>query len=158
MLTFMPCRAQQQKEARRQARGEAIAGVIALHKLLNEFSQIHILPMHHNTLGVKCKSFQIDQNNDDQSPTAPSDRAFFLPRTVPPLDITSPTQQRQANYLSQCWGEDQQANRSTTLGSQTTNLWSRLGRMFVDFPRREEPPRADGYKRSLRQISQWIPR
>ncbi|KAJ5914732.1 hypothetical protein N7504_003615 [Penicillium tannophilum] len=142
MLTIFSCRTQQRKEAHRQARGEAIAGVTQLHKLLNGFSQIHILPTQHNTLGVK----------------SPSDRAFFLPRTVPPLDITNPTQQRQASYLSHCWGEDKQANRSTTLRSQTCNLWSRLGRMFVDFPRQEEPLRPDGYQRSLRQISQWIPK
>lgn len=158
MLPIFSCRAQQRKEAHRQARGEAIAGVTQLHKLLNEFSQMHILPTQHNTLGVKCQSFPIDQNSDDQSPSAPSDRAFFLPRTVPPLDITNPTQQRQASYLSRCWGGDKQANRSTTLRSQTCNLWSRLGRMFVDFPRQEEPLRAGGYQRSLRQISQWIPR
>ncbi|KAJ6103186.1 hypothetical protein N7486_005613 [Penicillium sp. IBT 16267x] len=157
MLTLLSRRAQQRKEAHRQARGEAIAGVTQVHKLL-KFSKWHILPTQHNILGVKCKSFPINQDSDDQSPSAPSDRAFFLPRTVPPLDLTSPTHERQASYLSRCWGEDKQANRSTTLRSQTCNLWSRLGRMFVDFPRREEPPRGDGYQRSLRQISQWLPR
>jgi hypothetical protein len=158
MLTFMSRRAQQQNEAHRQARGEAIAGVIALHKLLNEFSQMRILPMQHNALSIKCKIFSIDQDSDVRPPTAPSDRAFFLPRPVPPLDITSPAQQQEANYLSECWSGDQQANRSITLSSQTDNLWSRLGRMFVNLSRREEPPWAGGYKRSLRQISQWIPR
>ncbi|KAJ6113877.1 hypothetical protein N7523_007194 [Penicillium sp. IBT 18751x] len=157
MLTFMSRRAQQRKEAHLQARGEAITDVIKLHKLLQEFTEMHVLPTQHNTLGIKCKSFPIDQNSDDQSPSAPSD-AFFRPRKVPPLDITDPTHQEQVDYLYRCWGEDKQANRSLTLRSQTRNLWSRLGRMFVDFPRREEPPPAEGYQPSLRQISQWLPR
>ncbi|KAJ5670063.1 uncharacterized protein N7477_005426 [Penicillium maclennaniae] len=152
MFTSLSRRAQQREETHLQARGEAIAGVIQLHKLLHDFSPMNILPTQHNTLGIECKTFPIDQNSDDQSPSAPSD-AFFRPRKVPPLDITNPTHQRQADYLSRCWGEDKQANRSLDLHSQTGNLWSRLGGLFVNFPRLEEPPRADG--RSLRIISQW---
>lgn len=67
-------------------------------RVLNEFSQIHILLTQHSTLGIKYKTFLIDQNSDDQSLSAPSDRGFFLPRTVPSLNITSPTHQRQTSY------------------------------------------------------------
>jgi hypothetical protein len=158
MPEFLSQCAQQQKEAHRQARGDAIAGVNRLHRLITELSQAHIHNTQYNALGVKCKSFPLGNISDDQMTSAPNDCTFFLPRTVPSLDLTNPEHQRQAKYLVECWDGDNQAGRSTDLGSQTANLWSRLGRTYVNFPRQEEPPRPDEHQRSLRQIAQWIPR